>query len=379
MSLIVCPECGREKVSDKAVACPDCGFPIAEHFSKLAAEAQLENTPENNEPAEACGDIIDEAPAADVSEDAKMPGSISGLCELFLEKIGSDADSFQYTPKLKKGLGIPDEDTVYLAHDDTLFKSGKNGFVFTDKGIYCKHLTGSTDFTSWDELAACSNFVPEEHFITANGKSIIYYTDSNDEVYYNIRHLLDSIRLLLSGNSQSFVPLAPSRAAAAVITDETTCFYMKQKAVSITPKFDIMDENGNAVYHVEGDLMRLNFSIQKNGVEVLTLKKKLATIMSEYTILKDNMEIANIKKKFRLTAPELGGQVNGAELKINGDLLGYDFDILVGGTMIGHVEEVFGDWTDCYGIYCQAPEMQDIMIALAIICDSVADNNEESD
>lgn len=28
MALINCPECGR-KVSDKAVACPDCGYPVA--------------------------------------------------------------------------------------------------------------------------------------------------------------------------------------------------------------------------------------------------------------------------------------------------------------------------------------------------------------
>lgn len=30
MALISCPECGREKVSDQAKMCPDCGFPISE-------------------------------------------------------------------------------------------------------------------------------------------------------------------------------------------------------------------------------------------------------------------------------------------------------------------------------------------------------------
>ena len=32
MALIKCPECGRENVSDSAVACPDCGFNIREYF-----------------------------------------------------------------------------------------------------------------------------------------------------------------------------------------------------------------------------------------------------------------------------------------------------------------------------------------------------------
>lgn len=34
MSLVICPECGREKVSDKAEACPVCGFALKEFFSK---------------------------------------------------------------------------------------------------------------------------------------------------------------------------------------------------------------------------------------------------------------------------------------------------------------------------------------------------------
>jgi hypothetical protein len=36
--LISCPECERQ-VSDRAVACPACGFPIAEHVAAEAARA----------------------------------------------------------------------------------------------------------------------------------------------------------------------------------------------------------------------------------------------------------------------------------------------------------------------------------------------------
>lgn len=32
MALINCPECGREKVSDSAEMCPDCGYNIKKHF-----------------------------------------------------------------------------------------------------------------------------------------------------------------------------------------------------------------------------------------------------------------------------------------------------------------------------------------------------------
>lgn len=35
MALITCPECGREKISDSAISCPDCGCGIKEHFDKI--------------------------------------------------------------------------------------------------------------------------------------------------------------------------------------------------------------------------------------------------------------------------------------------------------------------------------------------------------
>ena len=34
MALITCPECGKEGVSDKAKACPYCGYPVEELYSE---------------------------------------------------------------------------------------------------------------------------------------------------------------------------------------------------------------------------------------------------------------------------------------------------------------------------------------------------------
>ena len=47
MSLINCPECGAERVSSFAAACPHCGFPVAEFLKKeeeekLSEQAALE-------------------------------------------------------------------------------------------------------------------------------------------------------------------------------------------------------------------------------------------------------------------------------------------------------------------------------------------------
>jgi hypothetical protein len=39
--LVTCPDCARE-VSDRARACPGCGFPIAEHLAEQAQKMALE-------------------------------------------------------------------------------------------------------------------------------------------------------------------------------------------------------------------------------------------------------------------------------------------------------------------------------------------------
>ena len=38
LALITCPECGRQNVSDTAIACPECGYAIREHFERIKDE-----------------------------------------------------------------------------------------------------------------------------------------------------------------------------------------------------------------------------------------------------------------------------------------------------------------------------------------------------
>lgn len=40
MALVKCPECGKENVSDSAVACPACGYGIKEHYERLRKEQE---------------------------------------------------------------------------------------------------------------------------------------------------------------------------------------------------------------------------------------------------------------------------------------------------------------------------------------------------
>lgn len=42
MALIRCPECGRERVSDTAITCPDCGYGIKDHFDRIKKQEDIQ-------------------------------------------------------------------------------------------------------------------------------------------------------------------------------------------------------------------------------------------------------------------------------------------------------------------------------------------------
>ncbi len=213
---------------------------------------------------------------------------------------------------------------------------------------------------------------------TAVGLGLSMFLDSKDEGTSTadraVDELLGVIKKLEEGVT---VEQSTQTASVNTSTGSEIALFMKQKLLAVKPKFDIFDQNENNVYHVEGDLARLNYSIQKNGTEVIKLKKKLVAIMPEYTIYKDSKEVAKIKKKFKLTKPELNGKVNGHDLKIKGDIFGYDFDIVVGEHTIGHVDTDFSLFSDCYRIRILDESQADMVIALAIVCDSVHDKEND--
>lgn len=62
MALVHCPECGKEKVSDLAEACPECGFPIKSYYeNKKKSDLRTETeTPNNTEEKNTSENTIEE-------------------------------------------------------------------------------------------------------------------------------------------------------------------------------------------------------------------------------------------------------------------------------------------------------------------------------
>ena len=151
--------------------------------------------------------------------------------------------------------------------------------------------------------------------------------------------------------------------------------YLRQKLIALKPHYEVFRDGMNAVYTVEGDLARRVFSIRRGGSEILTLRRKLARILAEYTIEKDGQVIARVKKGlFR----SLSGQVYDKDLEIRVAFESYNFDIFVGGRKLCRIEQENARVHDCYDIRMYDGAMEDIAVALAIVCDHVSDKADST-
>ena len=103
---------------------------------------------------------------------------IEQLCKEFA--VGRDSSMYKDSHKLGFTLGTLNDD-VYLAHDDTLFKTGKNGFAITKSGIYCREfLSSTTVMTTFEELAEASRIYINASNIYADNKVIAYMSISTE-------------------------------------------------------------------------------------------------------------------------------------------------------------------------------------------------------
>ena len=182
--------------------CPACGASITRNYNGGVYVCEYCDTRFIDESEEAAkksasnqkksSDNVNPYQAAAMST-VPLQQFVQEQCKEFLKKVNES--EFEVTDKCKRGLNVPFSDQVYLMHDDTLFKNGKNGFAITDKGFYCRELMESANFVSWEDFAQLD--VPralDGTFIKCGGKSICYFTGGNDVLNRDLLQLIKKLQ-----------------------------------------------------------------------------------------------------------------------------------------------------------------------------------------
>lgn len=148
--------------------------------------------------------------------------------------------------------------------------------------------------------------------------------------------------------------------------------YIKQKALSLSGKFTVKDQQENDVYYVEGSFMQIpkTFSIMNMARdEVALITKKTFSFRPKFFVEVNGKEQLTIKKEFSVFKARY--TIEGTGIEIRGNWWDMDFQILQHGEVIGQVNKEWFSWGDSYKVEILDEEMQEVVIAIVVAIDCV--------
>ncbi|MEG0835567.1 MAG: LURP-one-related family protein [Chryseobacterium sp.] len=153
---------------------------------------------------------------------------------------------------------------------------------------------------------------------------------------------------------------------------------IKQRVFSWTDSYDIYDENGNVKYFVKAELIALGHQLHvydANHNEIGMIKQKLLTILPAFEIEMNGITVGRIKKEFTLFRPKYKIDCKG--WRVEGDFLGWDYDVYSGSSSIIHISKELLHFGDTYVIDIANPadELMGMMLVIAIDAANCMQNN----
>ena len=158
--------------------------------------------------------------------------------------------------------------------------------------------------------------------------------------------------------------------------------YIKQKVFSWGDKFRIYDEYKNDMYYVEGEVFSFGKKLHlynNSGEEEAFIHQKVLSLLPRFFISRDNVDVAQVIKKFTILRHEY--IVEGLGWTVTGNFLAHDYEIRSGGRTIASVSKHWFTWGDTYEIDISDDADEVMAICVVLIIDAViaqSDNNSAS-
>jgi uncharacterized protein YxjI len=162
--------------------------------------------------------------------------------------------------------------------------------------------------------------------------------------------------------------------------DGWTRFQLQRQLFSIGEDFWIENDRGQAVYKVDGKVLRIRetFVLQDpNGAELATIEAKLIAIQPTMNIERGGQVWATVRKAlFTLFRQHFSIEVQGGqELEAQGDILNHEYEIAAAGQPVAVVSKRWFTLRETYGVAI-APGQDEVLLLAAAVC---IDEMSESD
>lgn len=156
---------------------------------------------------------------------------------------------------------------------------------------------------------------------------------------------------------------------------------IKQRVFSWLDSYNIYDEMQQKKYYVKSEVFTLGHRMHLydlNGRELGRIKQELFTLTPRFEIEAKNGIHGEIKKKFTLFKPAYEINYNG--YKVEGNFLGWNYDVLRDGENVMHIKKEYFSWGDTYVIDIKYPqdEILGLLLVLSIDAANCDKNNAVS-
>lgn len=160
-------------------------------------------------------------------------------------------------------------------------------------------------------------------------------------------------------------------------------YVIREKFFHLGEDSQITDENGNAVYEVDGKVFTLHNTLvmrDMRGQDVATIKRQLIALTPTYTIDRPGVGEAQVRKHFiNLFGDHFTIDIPGPhDLEMDGNLFEHDYRITRDGKVVATVSKRWIALTDTYGVETE-PGEDDALILASVLALDVAEDREHDD
>lgn len=154
---------------------------------------------------------------------------------------------------------------------------------------------------------------------------------------------------------------------------------IKQRVFSWTDTYDIYDEQENAKYFVKAEFLALGHQLHVYDAgqrEIGRIQQRIISFLPTFDIATVNGIEGSIQKKFTLFHPEYEVNYNG--YRVEGDFLGWEYDVYQGSSVVMHISKELLNWGDTYVIDILNPrdEILGLMLVIAIDAANCSKKND---
>ena len=146
---------------------------------------------------------------------------------------------------------------------------------------------------------------------------------------------------------------------------------IKQRVFSWTDSYDIYDADGNRKYFVKAEFFSLGHQLHVSdagGNEIGVIRQRLFSFLPAFDIEIGGVVRGSIQKQFALFRPKY--EVDCMGWRVEGDFLGWDYDVYSGCSPVIHISKKLFQWGDTYVIDIANPEDELMGMLLVIAIDA---------